>query len=459
MIDCLVKGQAQSRPVQVVGIGDAADAIAALPAAQRRWLETTGFTPQAGAVGLLAGSDGGVSAALLVVGSPAGPWDAAGLPAALREGDWRLDDPKGLLAPAEAALAFALASYRFERYRKREQARPRLVVSDEAAHRRAMAIASSICLSRDLVNTPANDLGPEELQAAVAEVAEAQGARLTATVGEELLARNYPTIHAVGRASTRAPRLLDLVWGDPGAPKVTLVGKGVCFDTGGLDIKPSSGMLMMKKDMGGAGLMLGLARAVMALGLPVRLRLLVPAVENSISGSAFRPGDVLRTRKGLSVEIGNTDAEGRLVLCDALAEADTEQPEILLDAATLTGAARVALGPELPALFTPDDALAQAILAQGVAQEEPLGRLPLHAPYRKLLDSAVADINNVGSKPFAGAITAALFLKEFVTETRGWAHLDIFAWNDDARPGRPKGAEATGLRPLLAMLEERYGGR
>ncbi len=457
MVDSLVKGSAQSRPVQVVGAEGAQAAIAALPAAQRRWLETTGFTAKAGAMGLLPGGDGGVSGALLVVGSPAGPWDAAGLAAALPEGDWRLEDPDGLLVPAEAALAFALASYRFERYRKSEKPRPRLVVADEAAHHRALAIASSICLARDLVNTPANDLGPEELEAAVAEVAASQGARLTKIVGDELLAQNYPTIHAVGRASNRAPRLLDLVWGDPGAPKVTLVGKGVCFDTGGLDIKPSSGMLMMKKDMGGAGLMLGLARAVMALGLPVRLRLLIPAVENSISGSAFRPGDILKTRKGLTVEIGNTDAEGRLILCDALAEADTEKPEIMIDAATLTGAARVALGSQLPALFASDDGLADAILAKGVATEEPLWRLPLHQPYRKLIDSPVADLNNVGSKPLGGAITAALFLQAFVTESPAWAHLDIFAWNDEPRPGRPKGAEATGLRPLLAMLEERYG--
>ncbi len=405
------------------------------------------------------GADGGVAGALLVVASPAGPWDAAGLAAALPEGDWRLDDPMGLLGPAEAALAFALASYRFERYRKSGKPRPRLVVADEAAHRRALAIASSICLARDLVNTPANDLGPDELEAAVAEVAAAQGARLTTIVGDELLKQNYPTIHAVGRASNRAPRLLDLVWGDEGAPKVTLVGKGVCFDTGGLDIKPSSGMLMMKKDMGGAGLMLGLARAVMALGLPVRLRLLIPAVENSISGCAFRPGDILKTRKGLTVEIGNTDAEGRLILCDALAEADTEKPEIMIDAATLTGAARVALGSQLPALFASDDALAEAILAKGVSTEEPLWRLPLHQPYRKLIDSPVADLNNVGSKPLGGAITAALFLQAFVTDSPAWAHLDIFAWNDEPRPGRPKGAEATGLRPLLAMLEDRYGSR
>ena len=365
MVDSLIKGSAQSRPVQVVGVEGAQAAIAALPAAQRRWLETTGFTAKTGAVGLLPGADGGVAGALLVVASPAGPWDAAGLAAALPEGDWRLDDPMGLLGPAEAALAFALASYRFERYRKSGKPRPRLVVADEAAHRRALAIASSICLARDLVNTPANDLGPDELEAAVAEVAAAQGARLTTIVGDELLKQNYPTIHAVGRASNRAPRLLDLVWGDEGAPKVTLVGKGVCFDTGGLDIKPSSGMLMMKKDMGGAGLMLGLARAVMALGLPVRLRLLIPAVENSISGCAFRPGDILKTRKGLTVEIGNTDAEGRLILCDALAEADTEKPEIMIDAATLTGAARVALGSQLPALFASDDRAGRGDPRQG----------------------------------------------------------------------------------------------
>ncbi|MCL6607045.1 MAG: leucyl aminopeptidase family protein, partial [Geminicoccaceae bacterium] len=253
-------------------------------------------------------------------------------------------------------------------------------------------------------------------------------------------------------------RLIELVWGEPGAPKLTLVGKGVCFDTGGLDIKPSSAMLLMKKDMAGAALMLGLAKAITGLGLSVRLRVLIPAVENAVGGRAFRPGDVLRSRKGLTVEIGNTDAEGRLILADALVEADRERPDLLIDAATLTGAARVALGPELPALFTPDDGLARELLEAGERTAEPLWRLPLHGPYRSYLKSPLADINNTGQKNFAGAITAALFLKEFVVETRAWAHLDIFGWNDESRPGRPRGGEATALRPLLAAIERRFAG-
>jgi leucyl aminopeptidase len=276
-------------------------------------------------------------------------------------------------------------------------------------------------------------------------------------VGDELLEANYPAVHTVGRAAARAPRLIDLGWGDADAPKLTLVGKGVCFDTGGLDIKPSSNMLLMKKDMGGAALTLALAQCVMAANLPVRLRLLIPAVENSIDGSAFRPGDVLRMRSGTTVEITNTDAEGRLILADALSEADSEQPQLLLDAATLTGAARVAVGPELAALFTPDDALAMDLLRHGGMSFDPLWRLPLHAPYLSYLKSSVADLANASSKPFAGASTAALFLKEFVKQTGPWAHLDVFAWNDEAKPGRPRGGEAIGLRALLGLVEERFG--
>ncbi|MFO1075179.1 MAG: leucyl aminopeptidase family protein, partial [Geminicoccaceae bacterium] len=314
-------------------------------------------------------------------------------------------------------------------------------------------------LARDLVNTPANDLGPEELAAAVQAVATQFGASCEVTVGEALLAANYPAVHAVGRAAARAPRLVDLRWGPAEAPKLTLVGKGVCFDTGGLDLKPSSAMLLMKKDMGGSAVMLALARCVMALELPVRLRLLIPAVENSVGGDAFRPGDILRMRNGSTVEITNTDAEGRLVLADTLSAADVEAPDLLIDASTLTGAARVAVGPELPALFTPDDALAEDLLQAGRAGFDPLWRLPLHAPYLSYMKSPVADLANAASKPFAGAITAALFLKEFVRQTGSWAHLDLFAWNDEARPGRPRGGEATGLRALLGLIEARLATR
>ena len=276
------------------------------------------------------------------------------------------------------------------------------------------------------------------------------------TVGDDLLAANYPAVHAVGRAATRAPRLIDLTWGAADAPKLTLVGKGVCFDSGGLDLKPASGMKLMKKDMGGAALVLGLAGAVMGVGLDVRLRVLVPAVENAVAGNALRPLDVIATRKGITVEVGNTDAEGRLILCDALAEADSEAPDLIVDCATLTGAARVALGPDVPALYTPDDALAADLLRHAAAERDPLWRMPLWRPYREMLDSKVADINNIADGPYAGSITAALFLEEFVSETRAWAHLDMMAWNLKARPGRPVGGEAMGLRALYAMIVERF---
>lgn len=445
-----------SRPVHVLTARDFPTWLEAQPGSRRSWLDSIGFRAEPGKLALLPGPDGAVGAALLIVGEPATLWDAAAAPSALPAGLWRLDDPTGALDPAEAALGWALACYRFERYRKPGDPPPRLAVPDAAARSRAEVVAGAIAFVRDLVNTPANELGPAELEAAAAAVALEAGAAFSSIVGEALVEQNWPLVHAVGAASPRPPRLIELVWGEPGAPKLTLVGKGVCFDTGGLDIKPSASMLLMKKDMAGAALMLGLAKAITALGSAVRLRVLIPAVENAVGGRAFRPGDVLRSRKGLTVEIGNTDAEGRLVLADALAEADGERPDLLIDAATLTGAARVALGPELAALFTPDDELARELLEAGERTAEPLWRLPLHAPYRRYLDSRVADINNAGQKNFAGAITAALFLKEFVVETRAWAHLDIFGWNDESRPGRPRGGEATALRPLLALIERRF---
>ncbi|MCF8499811.1 MAG: leucyl aminopeptidase family protein [Rhodospirillum sp.] len=310
---------------------------------------------------------------------------------------------------------------------------------------------------RDLVNTPAEDMGPAELADAANVLALRHGARFEVTVGEGLLRANYPLIHAVGRASNRDPRLIDMTWGDPKHPMVTLVGKGVCFDSGGLDIKPSAGMRLMKKDMGGAAHVLGLASMVMDQGLPVRLRVLIPAVDNAIDGSAFRPGDVLRSRKGLSVEIGNTDAEGRLVLADALTEACTDSPQLLIDCATLTGAARVALGPDIPALFTDDDRLADRLAAQAKRLRDPLWRLPLWPAYRRMIDSKIADINNAGDSPFAGSITAALFLKDFVSPGVTWAHLDLFAWRPGPRPGQSEGGAAQALRALHGLIVEKFG--
>jgi leucyl aminopeptidase len=384
-------------------------------------------------------------------------WALAGLPAVLPEASYRLDAvPRGA-DPTNLALGWALATYVFARYSAKTRPAAALVWPEAADRGRAERLAAAVFLARDLANTPAGDLGPEELAGEAVRVGKAAGARSRVIVGDDLLAENYPTIHAVGRASARAPRLVDIVWGHPVGPKVTLVGKGVCFDTGGLDLKTASGMRLMKKDMAGAAIVLGLAQAIMDAGLPVRLRVLLPCVENAVSGNAMRPLDIVRTRKGLTVEVGNTDAEGRLILCDALAEASTEKPELLVDMATLTGAARVALGSELAALFCNDEGLARGLLDDAAAEEDPMWRMPLWRPYRKMIDSKIADINNVSESPHAGAVTAALYLQEFVDPGVPWAHLDVMAWNPQSRPGRPEGAEATALRALYAHIAGRFG--
>jgi leucyl aminopeptidase len=467
MLPCFVAPETspEAPAVRLVSVEGFPGWRAAADATVRQWLDATGFEAKARRLALLPDGSGGLQGAIFVIDGKGTALDAAALAAALPalERPVRVADPDGLVDPFDLHYGWALAGYRFDRYRRGNGqngngATARLATPDKATAERAGQLATSVGLARDLVNTPANDMGPAELEAAIRGVAAEFGAVIGTIEGTALLEANFPAIHTVGMASSRAPRLIDLTWGDPQAPRLTLVGKGVCFDTGGLDIKPSSAMRNMKKDMGGAACMTGLARMVMAAGLPVRLRLLVPAVENSIAGNAFRPGDVIKTRKGLSVEIGNTDAEGRLVLADALAEADRERPALLLDAATLTGAARVALGTELPALFSADDALAADILAAGNEVGEPLWRLPLHPGYRDLLKSSVADLSSTGSKPMGGAITAALFLARFVEETTAFAHLDIFAWNDESRPGRPRGGEATGLRALFTMIERRFAG-
>ena len=385
------------------------------------------------------------------------PWQLATAAFRLPEGSYRLAEG----APGEAALGWLLAQHRFDRYREAPEAQgARVLLTPEPARiAETVRVADAVALVRDLVDTPAGDLGPAELAAAAETVARAHGAEIAIVQGDAL-EQGYPMIHAVGRAATRAraPRLIELNWGNPAHPHVTLIGKGVCFDSGGLDIKPSSGMLLMKKDMGGAAHALALAGLVMGARLPVRLRLLIPAVENAISADAFRPGDILASREGLHVEIGNTDAEGRLVLADALARAcEDEPPALMIDFATLTGAARVALGPDLPALFANDEALAADLLAAGAAAADPLWRLPLWQPYAEMLKSDVADINNAGSGGFAGSITAALFLERFVTPGTPWAHLDTFAWRPAARPGRPKGGDALGLRAAWELLRRRFG--
>ena len=422
------------------------------------WVRANGFTAKAGAHCLLPGDGGRIGRVLLGVESSHDPWAYGGLPVALPEGDYHLSPGLDGQAATDAALGWAIGGYRFTRYRDADGALARLIWPEACDRERVENLAAAVTLTRDLINTPAEDMGPGELAAVAVDLAESHGGACALTVGDDLLAAGYPLIHAVGRAAAQAPRLIDLTWGDEHAPQLTLVGKGVCFDSGGLDLKPANGMMLMKKDMGGAATVLGLARAIMGAGLGLRLRLLVPAVENSVAGNAIRPLDIVRSRKGITVEIGNTDAEGRLVLADALCEADSEQPELIIDCATLTGAARVALGPDLPALFTPDDALAADLLRNAAATGDPLWRLPLWSPYRELLDSKVADINNISSGSLGGAITAALFLAEFVTETPAWAHIDMMAWNAKPRPGRPVGGEAMSLRALFALIEERFGG-
>ncbi len=424
----------------------------------RQWTDSTHFSAAAGQISLIAGGRGRLRRVLFGLGDGKDPWVFAHLPAKLPAGTYRIDRP---LEPGEAnwaAIAWSLATYRFDRYKAdKDDEWPNLVWPEGCDRAAVDRITAATALVRDLINVPAGDMGPGELAGVAETMAGHHGAQCRVLVGEELLLENWPAVHVVGRASSRPPRLIDLTWGAADAPKVTLVGKGVCFDSGGLDIKPATGMRLMKKDMGGAAHVLGLAKMIMSANLPVRLRVLIPAVENAVSGSAFRPLDVLRTRKGMTVEVGNTDAEGRLILCDALFEADREKPALLIDMATLTGAARTALGTEIATLFSNDDALAADILRHADAQTDPVWRLPLWSAYRRMLDSKVADINNCGESAYAGAITAALFLKEFVSESTPWAHFDIMAWNVSSRHGRPEGGEAQALRTLFAMIAERFG--
>ncbi len=444
-----------SRPIHLVARDGLAEA--GLDARAVAWASSSGFAGDAGRTLLVPGPQGEVGAALFGLGkAEEGAALALGaLAKALPEGDWHFATPPA--GPALATLGVVLGGYVFTRYGRKPGKDIRLAAPagvDTAAIRRA---AEAVSLARDLVNTPTNDMGPDDLEQAARALARRHKAKLSVTKGDELIAANFPMIHAVGRASDKAPRLIDFSWGGRNDPKVTLVGKGVCFDTGGLDIKPSAGMLLMKKDMGGAANVLGLASMIMASGLKVRLRVLIPAVENAISGNAFRPGDVLTSRKGLTVEIGNTDAEGRLILADALALADEEAPDLLVDMATLTGAARVALGPDLPPFYTDDDRLASQLAEAALAEEDPLWRMPLWRPYDARLSSKIADMNNVTADGFAGSITAALFLKRFVSRAKSWAHFDIFAWNPSDRPHGPAGGEAQGIRALEKVIARRYG--
>lgn len=446
-------GNADALPVYLIG----ADGMEKSGAGDQAlaWAKANGYTAKSGKLLALPGHDGSVKAAFFGYSDEA---DAvlklAALAKELPEGNWRLS---GKLAdPTLAAVALKLGAYSFARYRKESDRKLHITLPEGADLARASRIAEGVCLSRDLINTPTNDMGPNELEQAVRTLATQHGADVSVISGDALLTERLFMIHAVGRASVHAPRLIDMRWGQANAPLVTLVGKGVCFDTGGLDIKPASGMLLMKKDMGGAANVLGLASMIMGAKLNVRLRVLIPAVENAISGDAFRPGDVLQSRKGITVEIGNTDAEGRLILADALAVADEEAPSLLIDMATLTGAARVALGPDLPPYYTPDESFAVELEKASSAVCDPLWRMPLWQPYAAKLDSKIADMNNVTTDGFAGSITAALFLQRFVEKAQSWAHFDVFGWNPTAKPWSPIGGEAQCIRALEQLLSMRY---
>lgn len=430
---------------------------AALDPQARRWLQTLNFSGAPDTHALLPAADGSLAAVWAGVRDATHPFALSALPKALPPGRYHLAEPGLALDPTAAALSWELGSYTFDLYKPAAREAAQLQLPSNAETQRALIVAGAIVATRDLVNTPAEHMGPAELAEAVRLVARQHGAKFKQVVGDELLEQGFPAVHAVGRAATRAPRLIELNWGSPKHPKLALVGKGVCFDSGGLDIKGADGMRLMKKDMGGAANALGLAQMVMALKLPVRLQLLIPAVENAISGNAFRPGDVFKTRAGLHIEIGNTDAEGRVILCDALAYAAEGKPDLLIDMATLTGAARVALGSQLPALFCRRMDFARELVDRGLALRDPLWHLPLWRDYHGGIESDIADIVNTGKGALAGAINAAIFLEDFVPPDMDWLHIDLFAWNDSARPGRPVGGEAQTLRTLLATLEQRYG--
>ena len=453
---------AESRPLWIVSEGELQSWLASQPAAHASRVRAHGIQAERHRVLSLPSPEGGLGGAVLGLGALKSAneltlWHAAGLPARLPAHSWHLATPLPPRSATHFLLGWLVGGYRMMRYRLEGPQPPRaaLVPPPGADLGYASAAARATALARDLINTPANDMGPEELADAALDLARSHGARAQVLSGGELA--GYPMLRAVGAASSRTPRLIDLRWGEREAPRVTLIGKGVCFDTGGLDLKTSAGMLLMKKDMGGAACALALADLIMRLAVPVQLRVLIPAVENSVGGAAYRPGDVLRSRKGLTVEVGNTDAEGRLVLADALAEADIERPDLLIDLATLTGAARTALGPELPAAYSPSETLLEALRRHGEEECDPVWPLPLWPGYEEELASKVADLGNVSSTPFAGSIIAALFLKRFVTGTPSWLHLDLYAWNAKERPGRPVGAEAQCVGSRVHLRPARYG--
>jgi leucyl aminopeptidase len=462
MSDVILEAADAAIPIEALAQGELAAALEAAPPFVRGFAALSKFKAKAGEVLLAPGEDGALRTVLFGLGAAPDVMAFRGLPPKLPAGAYRIARAPQEIDRGQAALAFALGSYRFDRYKTRDAEKPQLVAEgcDVAEIRQ---VAHACALARDMVNTPANDMGPLQIETIAREIAEQHGARISVITGDDLLEANYPAVHAVGRAAVpeRAPRMIEITWPGPGSeagrPLVCVVGKGVVFDTGGLDIKPSAGMRLMKKDMGGAAHALALGRMIMAANLPVRLVILVPAVENAISGDAMRPGDVLASRKGLTIEVGNTDAEGRLILADALARAAELEPALTIDLATLTGAARVALGPHLPPFFCEDDALAAAIEKHARLAADPVWRLPLWKPYADALDSDIADLkNDPDAWAQAGAVTAALFLQKFAP-AGPWVHLDIFSWNSRNQPGRPAGGEAQAIRGLYSMIRERFG--
>jgi leucyl aminopeptidase len=461
MSDALLEASETAVPIEPVLDADLAAALERLGGQAAGLAEAESFKAKAGQVLKLPGADGKLARVLLGLGVQAKADAFRTAAGRLPAGDYRLAAvPEGLDA-TEIATVWGLGAYRYDRYKPAKEGPARLVLPEGADGHEARAVVHACALARDMVNTPANDMGPRQIETIAREIAEQFGAKIAVVVGDDLLpeGQNYPAIHAVGRAAAphRAPRMIEIAWGDEADPVLAVVGKGVVFDTGGLDIKPSSGMRLMKKDMGGAAHALALGRMVMALGLKVRLHVLVPVAENAIAGDAMRPGDVIGSRKGLSIEIGNTDAEGRLILADALARAAELEPALTIDMATLTGAARVALGPQVIPFFTADDALAAEMERAAAEASDPLWRLPLWAGYEEALDSDIADIkNDPDNWAQAGSVTAALFLKRFAPETGAWVHLDIFAWNPKGRPGYPSGAEAQALRALLRVVRARF---
>ncbi|MFP4003978.1 MAG: leucyl aminopeptidase family protein [Alphaproteobacteria bacterium] len=462
MKDLFVTGDAgKVVPIEPVSLRAFPGWLEAQTPVMREWAALHAFAGEAGQIVPVGGAEGALTRVVAGTGEE-DTLSLAALPPLLPEGNYALSTELDERTAPLVMLAWCLGAYAFDRFRSEPQRRPswpRLHVPAgmEALVAPAIREAGAVFLTRDLINTPAEQMGPAELEQAARDLAEEFGATVSVTAGDDLLKARLGLIHAVGRASTRAPRLIDLTWGEEDAPRLTLVGKGVCFDTGGLNLKPGGSMALMKKDMGGAAHVLGLARLVMASGLPVRLRVLVPAVENAVSGNAFRPGDILTSHKGLTVEIGNTDAEGRLILADALSLADEEAPDMLIDIATLTGAARTALGPELVPFYTSDDAVAHEVEQAAALRQDPVWRMPLWRPYEAWLESPVADLNHIADNPMAGSVIAALFLGRFVEHAGSWTHFDIYGWQPSARAGRPKGGAAQAIRALFGVLERRYG--